>query len=94
MIVEPASALPLIFTAVAVDGEAGTVVRPVGAAGGVVSLVKLTDAEHGEVLPAASVAVALQVLVALSAAVTLMPPEAKAAAVPVATALPEQELPA
>jgi len=91
--VEPASAVPLTLTAVAEDGETGEVASELGAAGGVESLVKLTGAEQGEVLPAASVAVALQVLVVSAVAVTERPGEAKAAAVPLTIEPPLQLLP-
>ena len=93
MTVEPASALPLIVTAVCCEGEVGEVTSALGAAGAIVSLVKLTELEQDDVLPAASVAVTVQLLVALPAAVTAMPGAAKAAAVPVATGEPEHEPP-
>ena len=89
MIVEPASAAPEILTAVAGDGDAGVVTTELGVAGGVESLVKETAAEQGDVLPAASVALAVQLEVVSVAAVTERP-VAKAAAVPVATGEPEQ----
>ena len=92
MTVEPASALPSNFTAVTGDGEAGEVTTELGVAGGVESSVKETAAEQGETLPAASVALAVQLEVVSVAAVTERP-VAKAAAVPVATADPPQLLP-
>ena len=89
----PAGALPVIVTAVAEDGEAGEVTRPVGAAGAVVLFVKSICAEQAEVLPAASVAVALQVLVLLLAAVTDRPGAANCAALPEVTGDPLQVAP-
>ena len=93
MIVEPASALPVIFGVVEFEGDAGLVPSDDGGAGAKVSLVKSTSAEQSEVLSAASVAVTLQLLVELVAAVTARHGEAKAALVPVATAVPLQVVP-
>ena len=87
--VEPASAEPLIVTAVACDGDAGAETSELGAVGAIVSFVKLTGVEQGDVLPAASVAVIVQLLVAFDVAVTARP-DASAAAVLVTTAEPEQ----
>ena len=60
-----------------------------GVAGAIESLVKSTASEQSDSLPAASVAVALQLVVVLASAVTERP-EANAAALPVATGDPVQ----
>jgi hypothetical protein len=60
--------------------------------GAVESSTYVNPLEHALVLPAASVAVALNVVLESSATVTVRPGEAKAAAVPVAAAAPEQSL--
>jgi hypothetical protein len=60
-----------------------------GALGAIESWTKLRTVEHAEVLPAASVAVAVYAVEAFEAAVTAKP-DAKLAAVPVETGLPAQ----
>jgi len=88
--VVPAGALPVIVTAVCVDGEDGLTVSELGGVTVLAVLTKSSCAEQAEVLPAASVAVALQVVVAPVVALTARPGEANAAALPVATAEPVQ----
>jgi hypothetical protein len=64
-----------------------------GAAGAVESSTYVTElAEQPETFPAASVAVALKVVVESSATATVSPALEKAAAVPEAAAEPEQSL--
>jgi hypothetical protein len=64
-----------------------------GAAGAVESSTYVTElAEQPETFPAASVAVALKVVVESSATATVSPGVEKAAAVPEAAAEPEQSL--
>ena len=90
MTVEPASAVPLIAGELLFAGPAGVTARPDGFAGAVESSTYVTPAEQPETLPAASVAVALNVVDESSDTATVMP-VAKAAAVPVAVGAPVQE---
>ena len=71
-------------------GPAGVDVSPEGLAGAVESSTYVTPDEHAETFPAASVAVALNVVDESSDTATVMP-VAKAAAVPVAVGAPVQE---
>jgi hypothetical protein len=71
--VECSSALPLILTSVAGDGEAGLEASVLGAVGAVESLTKLKTDEHAEVLPSALVAVAENDVVASAITVTASP---------------------
>jgi hypothetical protein len=71
-------------------GEAGLEAKPLGALGAIESSTYVNPLEQALGLPAASVAVALKVVLELSATVTVRPGAAKAAAVPVAAAAPEQ----
>jgi hypothetical protein len=90
---EPASAVPLIFGELSFAGEAGVESRELGSAGAVESSTYVTEElEQPETLPAASVAVALKVVELSFATAIVRPGEAKAAAVPVAAAPPEQSL--
>jgi hypothetical protein len=72
-------------------GDCGVESSEDGAAGALESSTYVTPAEQAETLPAASVAVALKVVVVSSATVTAIP-VAKAAAVPLAVGAPEQSL--
>jgi hypothetical protein len=71
-------------------GDAGVVESPLGAAGAVESSTYVTPLEQAEVLPAASVAVALKVAALSSETVTVRPGEAKLPAAPLAATEPEQ----
>src|SRR5688500_7541752 len=71
-------------------GEAGLVLKPVGVAGAVESSTYETGAEQTDVLPAASVVLAVNGVSELSATVTARPGDANVAAVPVAAGVPVQ----
>jgi hypothetical protein len=90
--VEPASAVPENLGALSLAGETGVEVSEEGAAGALESSRYTTPAEQLPVLPAASVAVALKVVVESSVTATVRPGLEKAAAVPVAAGAPEQSL--
>ena len=70
------------------DGEEGRVLSRLG--GGGESSTKDSAAEHGDSLPAASRALAVNVVVVSSVTLTAMPGLASDSAVPVATAVPPQ----
>jgi hypothetical protein len=90
--VDPASAEPEIFGELSFAGPAGVEAREAGSAGAVESSTYVTEeAEQPETFPAASVAVALNV-VELSSATATVIPVAKAAAVPLTAGAPEQSL--
>ena len=89
--VEPASAEPLTSGLFSSAGESGSVSVIDGAAGACESSVYANAPEHGEALPAASVAVARRFVVWLSGTVAVMPPEPlKAALEPAPSSAPEQ----
>ena len=87
--VDPASAVPATNGVVLVPGEAGVVLLMVTRAGAVESLTYARElVEQPEVLPAGSVAVALNVVVLFAVTVTGRPGEPNADAVPVAAGGP------
>ena len=88
MTVEPASAVPLIAGELLFAGPVGVTARPDGFAGAVESSTYVTPAEQPETLPAASVAVALNVVDESSETATVSPGEEKLAAVPVTAGAP------
>ena len=90
MTVEPNSAVPRIFGELLLAGEDGEVESELGALGALESSTYVTPLEHGDGFPAASVAVALNVVLELSATDIAKPGLAKVAAEPVAAAEPEQ----
>ena len=92
MTVEPASATPEILGELSFAGETGVEPSEAGSAGAVESSTYVTPAEQPETLPAASVAVALKVVVESSDTATVRPGLEKAAAVPLAATEPEQSL--
>ena len=93
MTVEPASALPEILGLLSFAGETGVDTNALGCEGAVESSMYVTEvAEQPEVLPAASVAVALYVVELSSETATVIPGLEKAAAVPDAAIEPEQSL--
>jgi hypothetical protein len=71
-------------------GEAGVVASALGAAGAVESSTYVTPLEHADVLPAASVAVVLNVVVESFATAAARPGEENDAAEPLAAGAPEQ----
>jgi hypothetical protein len=87
--VDPASAVPEIAGELLLAGPAGVAVRPEGFAGAVESSTYVTPAEQPLTLPAASVAVALNVVDESSETAAVIP-VANAAAVPVAVGAPVQ----
>ena len=89
MTVEPASAEPVMFGELSFAGEWGVESSEDGAAGALESSTYVTPVEQPETFPAASVAVALNVVVVSSATVTPIP-VANAAAEPFATGVPVQ----
>jgi multisubunit Na+/H+ antiporter MnhC subunit len=89
--VEPASAVPVMLGLLLFAGDAGVEPNPLGAVGSVESSTYVYPIEQAEVLFAASVAVALNV-VELSPATDTDRPAAKLAAEPLATGAPEQSL--
>ena len=92
MTVEPASAVPLIAGLLLFAGETGFEASDVGSTGAVESSTYVTEeVEQPETLPAASVAVALNVVDVSSETATVIPGDAKAAAVPVAVGAPVHE---
>ena len=91
MTVEPASAVPEIAGELLFAGPTGLAASDVGSAGAVESSTYVTEeVEQPETLPAASVAVALKVVLVSSETEAVIPGEAKAAAVPVAFGAPVQ----
>lgn len=91
MTVEPASAVPEIAGELLLAGPAGVAVSPDGFAGTVESSTYvMEEVEQPETLPAASVAVALNVVDVSSETETVKPGEEKFAAVPVAVGAPVQ----
>ena len=91
MTVEPASAVPEMAGELLFAGPAGVAAREAGRAGAVESSTYVTEeVEQPLTLPAASVAVALNVVEPSSATATVIP-VANAAAVPVAVAAPVQD---
>ena len=91
MTVEPASAVPEIAGELLFAGDAGLEASDVGSPGAVESSTYVTEeVEQPETLPAASVAVALKVVLVSSETEPVMPGDAKAAAVPVAFGAPVQ----
>ncbi len=91
--VEPASAEPVISGLLSFAGETGLEASEAGSAGAVESSTYVTEElEQPETLPDASVAVALKVVELSLATAIVRPGLAKAAAVPVAAAPPEQSL--
>ena len=88
---EPASAVPVTRGSLLFAGEAGVVPSAEGATGAAESSTYEIAEEHGDVFPAASVAVAVYEVVELSAmSGGLSPAPPKAAAVPEATEPPVQ----
>ena len=75
---------------VSLAGEGGEESSMLGVEGGVESSVYVNPDEHAEVFPAASVAVAVNVVELSSLTLTVSPGELKAAALPVAAGLPVQ----
>ena len=74
-------------------GDDGETSSAVGAAGGVLSSTNVTElVEQVDVLPATSVAVALNVVDESSATLTVRPGDAKAVSLPVAAGMPLQSL--
>ena len=90
MTVEPASAVPRTFGELLLAGEDGETESELGAFGALESSTYVTPAEQADVLPEASVAVALNVVLESSATEAVMPGLAKVAAEPVAAGAPEQ----
>ena len=91
MTLEPASAVPEILGELSLAGEAGVESSEEGAAGALESSTYVTElAEQPDTFPARSVAVALNVVELSSETATVIPGEAKAAAVPVAVGAPVQ----
>jgi hypothetical protein len=89
--VEPASAVPEMAGALLFAGPTGLEASEVGSAGAVESSTYVTElAEQPLTLPAASVAVALNVVDVLSATATVRPGLARFAAVPVTAGAPVQ----
>jgi hypothetical protein len=89
--VEPASAEPLMAGELLFAGPTGVEASEAGSAGEVESSTYVTElAEQPETLPAASVDVALKVVVVSSETEAVIPGDAKAAAVPVAFGAPVQ----
>ena len=83
--VDPASAVPLTFGELSFAGDVGDVDNELGFAGAVESSTNVTESvEHCEVFPAASVAVAKNVVELSAATETVKPGLLKFAAVPVA----------
>ena len=83
--VDPASAVPFTFGEVSFAGDTGDVDNAVGFAGAVESSTKATESvEHADTFPAASVAVAKNVVELSAATETVKPGLLKFAAVPVA----------
>ena len=92
MTVEPASAVPEIAGELLFAGDTGLEASEVGSTGAVESSTYVTEAvEQPETLPAASVAVALNVVDVSSETATVIPGDANAAAVPVALGAPVQD---
>ncbi len=69
----PASASPVIWGLLSVDGEGGSMLVIWGTAGGLESSTYWSAAEHAEMLPAPSMAVARNEVVVLSATVVKNP---------------------
>jgi hypothetical protein len=92
--VAPPGALPITFGELSFAGDPGEVDVNVGAAGGVESSTYETEVlEHADSFPAASVAVAYNVVVASLGTVTATPPEPNDAAEPLPSAVPLQVAP-
>jgi hypothetical protein len=89
--VEPASATPVTSGLLVFAGDAGAEVNPLGATGTVESSTYVYPLEQADVLFAASVAVALNVVELLSATGTDRP-DANPVALPLVTGAPEQSL--
>ena len=93
MTVDPASAVPFTFGELSFAGEPGEVASEVGLAGAVESSTNVTESvEHADTFPAASVAVAKNVVLVSFVTDTAKPGLSNAAAVPVAATLLEQSL--
>ena len=90
---EPDSAVPLILGESSADPEPGSESFTVGGTGALESSTYVADDdEHGDSLPASSVAVALSVVVVSLSTATGIPGDAKSAAEPLAAGSPEQSL--
>ena len=87
---EPAWAVPFTLGALLLAGELGSVSVICGGAGACESSTYGRAVEHAEALPAASIAVARNRVVVLSATEAVRPGEANWAAEPEATGVPVQ----
>jgi hypothetical protein len=88
--VEPASAVPRTSGAASSDGDTGIVVKAIGAPGASPSCVYKTLAEQGDELPAASVTIALNVVVVFGETAMVNPAALNVAAGPNAAGGPLQ----